>query len=108
MHGVRNVGDLDFSDADDANVPVSIFLTPVDEDDEIEKGETHKLTADNFMPRKATAREGAYKAFGTQTELVEVLKEHVLPLYEIALANIHAMITHGEGDNYYWERKTNG
>jgi len=95
----ENTGDKDIESANDANVPVNIFITRADEN------VSHKweLSADNFMPCKNRAADGAYCVEAdTKKELLKLVKQYILPLYQIAIRNIEAMIEGSEDGFYYW------
>ncbi len=100
---LEEYGELEFSTADDANIPVSIFLSEIEDDDENENANHKwKLTADNYMPRKGRASDTAYEATApTREALVEVIKKYILPLYQTAIANLNAMIEGTNGSLYY-------
>ena len=105
---ISDSGEIEIEAADRANVPVNIFIAK-QEDDEGEETGKWVLTADNFMPRRCRAEDGAYGVEAdTLEELQGVIRKHVLPLYEVALANINDMLSMtGEEDempsHYYWE-----
>jgi hypothetical protein len=90
-------GECEFVGVNDANIPVNIFLSEGDNEWE--------LTADNFMPRKCLASDGAYKAVApTREALVEMIRKYVVPLYEIAVLNLQMMIENRNDSLYYWNR----
>lgn len=83
-------------EANDANIPVNSFMLPPDEE-----SKKWRWIADNFMPRKCRVEEGAYGIEAkTQEEILQAVREHVVPIYEAALTNLKA-----RGENYYWEAK---
>lgn len=86
-----------FAEADDANIPVDIWL-------ELD-GERWVLRASNYMPRKGYVHDGAYRAEAdTREELVALLEQHVLPLYRTAVSQLEDVCrTSGEGHLYYWQ-----
>lgn len=91
-----NKGEMDISEADDANVPVNSFLEAPDK--ETNKWRWH---ADNFMPRKYQVADGQYHIEAdTKEAIVEAINKHVIPLYEAALSNLKS-----KGDNYYWSKE---
>jgi hypothetical protein len=111
---MKNTGEMSFENADDANVPVDIWLTEVDQtDDECYKQDENgfdttesykfKLRASNYMPRKCRIAEDTYCVYAdTREELAAILKKNVVPLYANAAKKIEAMMA-GAGDNlYYW------
>lgn len=90
---------MDFRRADDANVPVDIWLLPPDED-----CARWTLKAANYMPRKGHLHPDGYEQTAdTREELAALVAAHVLPLYRIAVAQIEA-IAAGDADHlYYWQ-----
>lgn len=96
---VESFGELDFeTDANDMNVPVNIFIDMSDQfaDEHPGKWELH---AANYMPRKERAHQSAYQyAADSRQELVELVRKYVVPLYEVALAELKEF-----GTLYYWE-----
>jgi hypothetical protein len=104
---IEDIGELELEAANDANVPVNIFIER-EEDDQGEKTGKWILTADCFMPRKCVAADSAFKVEADSLEeLQAVIRKHILPLYEVALANINDMLsaTGAEADlpsHYYW------
>lgn len=105
-------GELLIEDCDDANIPVSIFLSEIEDSDREEAasaGEPYNpnhrwvLRADNYMPRKGRASESAYEITApTREALVEVIKKFIIPLYQIALANLEGIIAGTNDSLYYW------
>jgi len=92
---IESHGELEIEDANDMNVPVNSFLTYNETDKKWE------WNASNFMPRKGWCTEDAYSIKAdTKEELIALVQEKVVPLYEAALNNLK---THGA--NYYWEPK---
>jgi hypothetical protein len=92
---LEDLGELDITCADDANIPVNCFLGNEDE----EHPNQWVWTADNFMPRKSHVSSGAYRLVAdTKEEILELIQKHVVPLYEIALAKIKT------GELYYWDK----
>jgi hypothetical protein len=105
-------GEMDFDDADDANIPVNVFLRPLDpaedEEDGIEKEDGWVLLADNFMPRKLEGFSESYKFYSKDREvLVHMVQKHWRPLYEIALELLK--LEPAEEDKsasfYYWTKR---
>ena len=88
-------GIIEITGANDMNVPVNSFLLdPRDSD----SGRWVWL-ADNFMPRKGRVTGEAYKVTADDREtLIELVRLHVVPLYQAALNNLQE-----DGQNYYWE-----
>ena len=102
---IENSGELSIDLADDANVPVNIFISEVEEGDYHEDDQpewaTHVLNADNFMPRKERVAHGTYLVFAdNEEELRALVQKHVVPLYEQALERLKTHST-----LYYWTTK---
>ena len=118
---IENVGELEIQGCDDANIPVDVWLhSPQDnKDNEVEyngKNDNPEdlwlLTASNYMPRKGRLGEDqCYKVWGTKEELRELIKKHILPLYETAVKYLQGMIAGTTYENgkpvfdglYYWQ-----
>lgn len=108
----KNVSDLSIEGANDANVPVDIWIKQVTKDNKDEylyvQVGSWVLNASNYMPRRARLSEGGdgyLVEADTREELVELLKKHVLPLYKNALAKLEGMITGTCTHLYYWDEK---
>jgi len=113
---IHSVGDLDITDAGDANVPVDIWIHELEAECADELPWTKRvgdavhckfcLAANNYMPRKASCEgELAYLVFAdTREELVELIKEHIIPLYENALSILNEMCNGSKSYLYYWKR----
>lgn len=102
---VQESGECEFTGADDANIPVGIWLREINLDEE-NVPEDHKwiLYAENFMPRKDRVSDSGYRATApTREALVEVVRRYIVPLYENALANLQAMINGTKDCLYYWD-----
>lgn len=98
---IEQKGECQIEEADDMNIPVNIFISAPDN-----PGDKWTLTADNFMPRKCHATDGAYSIEAdTREELQELVKKHVLPLYEVALDLVKGMIAGTNDSLYYWEKE---
>ena len=117
---IENVGELEIESANDANIPVDIWLYPYKEaiengceyDGEQNTENLWVLSANNYMPRKAgLGGDGSYVIWGTVEELRELIRKHILPLYEVAVEYLKGMIegrVNQEGKQiydglYYWE-----
>lgn len=85
--------------ADDANIPVNIWLYKEEEEEDI-----WRLKADNYMPRRNCVATDAYLAESKdRKELTDLIEIYILPLYKTACKKLEKMVT-GEEDNlYYWE-----
>lgn len=92
---IEERGECSFSGADDANIPVDIWLCNEDG--------AWKLTASNYMPRKGRIATEVYEATApTREELAILVRERIVPLYRNALAALQA-IGDGTLDHlYYW------
>ena len=106
------LGSLCIADANDMNVPVNCFLSQIDESrirdpKEPEAGGYEQKylgwfewTAQNFMPRKERLEEG-YRVIAPEKDtILELVRKHVVPLYEVALQNLRT-----SGENYFWWKK---
>lgn len=110
---ITELGECSFSEANQGNIPVDLWLRPPgheDTEEEDEDGDLRDkwvLVAANYLPRKAcVGREGTFRAAAdTREELVGLIQEHVVPLYETALKVLKQMVA-GEADNlYYWQEE---
>ena len=90
---LRDTGDMSISSANDANIPVVCFLHEPDRENGL-----WSWSAINFMPRKERCGGGYRLEADTKEEIMEALKKHVIPLYQVALTNLTE-----RGNNYYWE-----
>ncbi len=110
---IENTGNINIEEADDANIPVDIWLKPY-ADTEIDQFPIYEgeqdttnlwcLCANNYMPRKARlSGEGAYIVWGTKEELQEIIRKYIIPLYQVALKILKG-ISNGNGFThlYYW------
>ena len=105
--GYEDIGKIPIEDADDANVPVDIWLTKRNENDEEHPGKW-QLRANNYMPRKAClGGERSYCAISDDREVLAALvRKHWLPLYQIAVEILTEMRPNKD-DNarlYYWQK----
>ena len=101
---MQDVGDIDFGSADDANVPVDVWLKEESDNIDVRDAGGWRLSAANYCPRKDNVYEGAYEVWGTREELVEVIKTKILPLYQTA-TDILQMMCQGTADHlYYWSK----
>jgi hypothetical protein len=91
----RDVGEMPMDRMNGANVPVVCFLYEPGP----ENGGMWVWSATNFMPRKKSCGSSWRIEADTREEIMEALRKYVIPLYEIALANLKE-----RGENYYWER----
>jgi hypothetical protein len=114
---IEETGELRIADANDANVPVDIWLRSpgkwklegcFDYDGEQDTSNLWLLTANNYMPRKARLGnpvKWCYEVWGTEAELRELVKKHVLPLYVAAVEVLQGIADGKENHDhlYYWE-----
>lgn len=105
-------GDISIEGADDANVPVDIWLTQIADDAEDEdRGRRGwwRLRANNYMPRKGyLGGEHSYLAISKDREVLAALvRVHWLPLYQTAVKVLTEMKPNEEGTAclYYWQDK---
>lgn len=91
---LRDTGEMPIENANDANVPVVCML----QDPDRENG-PWVWTAVNFMPRKERCSSGYRLEADTKEEILDAVRKHVLPLYQVATENLGAY-----GENYYWQR----
>jgi hypothetical protein len=85
--------EISLESINDANVPVNIRISEPDEDND-----KWVLSADNYMPRRARIAPEAYSVEAdTREELVLLVQESIVPLYEAALLNLRS-----ESKLYYW------
>lgn len=101
-----NYGEYPIESANHANIPVDIWLTPVDEsesDVEVDFVPKYSLTASNYMPRKGVVDEGAYQYYAdNREELVELVNKHVMPLYKNASVRLAGICSGINNSLYYW------
>ena len=100
---MKEIGELSFSGANDANIPVGIFFDQEDDDGEKLPDNQWRIRADNYMPRKCRVEDGAYNVIGTKDELKELIRQYILPLYQTAVKRIEGMIDGSNDKLYYWE-----
>jgi hypothetical protein len=114
---IENRGELEIRNADDANVPVDIWVSQINNDsfnngygdkisqDDIGKWELH---ANNYMPRRASLAEDCDAYFivaDTKEEIAELIEKYILPLYRVAIEVLTDMAATGKGHLYYWENQ---
>lgn len=90
---IRSTGEMGPDDMNEMNVPVVCFIHEPDEDSSL-----WRWTAVNFMPRKGYCGSSWHIESDTKEELLEWVREKVVPLYEAATNNLREF-----GKNYYWE-----
>ena len=107
----EDLGDIQIERADDANVPVDIWLTQIDKDDDAaEDGRAGwwQLRANNYMPRRAyLGGERSYYAVSKDREVLAALvRKHWLPLYQIAVDVLTELRPNEDGNArlYYWTK----
>ena len=100
---IKEKGEIPFGEADGSSIPVDVWLTETENDKTREKDGTWTLRAANYIPRKGVV-EGSYEAVSDKREeLVELIKRHVLPLYETAVKKLRAICEDGADNLYYWK-----
>ena len=100
---IEEKGERSFSEANDANIPVDVWLTETENDETGENAGTWTLCAANYIPRRGEVTKDAYKAVSEKREeLVELIRQHILPLYETAVKKLQAVCDGGAQDLYYW------
>ena len=92
-------GDLSFDRADDANIPVDIWLTQT-----INGDGDWELSAANYMPRRQRIVPDAYYARSSDREdLNRIIRNKIIPLYKAALLQLEKMLEEPTAGNlYYW------
>jgi len=92
-------GALNLDRISGSNIPVDIWLKHDDQTG------LWVLSADNYMPRRGClGGPDSYEFFSeSRDELVEILKNKILPIYINALAKINAIIKDEEECLYYWD-----
>ena len=109
IHDVVEAGELHFSDANFANVPVNIEVRALDREDirdtDVDARYNWLAEASNFMPRKGFAPD-TYRAYSVDREtLVEYVQRYTLPLYEAAAERVRKLgVADDDGYSalYYW------
>ena len=106
MEDYEDKGEISINEADDANIPVDIWLTrKTDENgDTIEDGDWD-LKASNYMPRKCRVTEEAYLATSKDRKVLEgLVRTHWLPLYQAAVKVLTEFRPNKDGISrlYYW------
>lgn len=94
---IKDIGGMGFEEANDANIPVCIFISEPSESET-----AWELTANNYMPRKNWISEGEYKyQADSRQELYDLVQKFVVPLYRTALEQLTK-----NGELYYWQIET--
>ena len=97
-------GECTFDGADDANIPVNIFISTPEDNEDTEDAGKWSIKADNFMPGKAGIGQSTYQATAdSREELIELVTKYVLPLYTTALQQLNNVIQGKANSFYYWE-----
>jgi len=102
-----DLGEVSVDQADDANIPVNIWITrESDEDENYIKDGKWELRAENYMPRKGRiSGESSYKVVAADRQvLVDLVHKHWLPLYQTAVRVLTELKQDKEGiaGLYYW------
>lgn len=92
---IRDTGEMSIESCDDANIPVVCFMNKPDRENGM-----WSWTAVNFMPRKERCGASYKLEADTKEEIMEVLRKHVIPLYQVAFENMR-----DTGYNYYWMKE---
>jgi|GEM_PF-5750677 len=90
---------------DEMNVPVNIFIADGGESS-IGKPARYRLFWEIFMPRKSLVIEtdGDEDLYSEDIEeLRSVVREQMVPLYEVALRNLNGIVDGSRDKHYYWE-----
>lgn len=95
---IRDIGALKIEDIGPGNVPVVCLMSNPEKD-----GDPWTWTATNFMPRRECCAKGWHLEADTKEEIILLVRERVLPLYEAAVANLKE-----SGENYYFEHAKTG
>lgn len=112
---IKSIDD-EIGEHDSANIYCNIFITKIDEDEFEELDENwdenegeppskwakYELTADIFMPRKGLYNGAAKYIASTREELQELVRERILPSYEIGLQAMKDLCDGKRGSFYYW------
>lgn len=104
-------GDILIDAANDANIPVNIWITLVSKAEQEGNSRLKKwrLEAGNYMPRKGCLSDGKYLVTSDdRDELVEFVQKYWLPLYENAILILKNLGTQGENGTsclYYWTKE---
>jgi hypothetical protein len=120
---IRSTGEEPLENHDSANIVCNIFISKLseedlhdldlrwDEEEWNEEGDVEipnkwarfVFTADVFMPRKGL-HDGAYQYIAsTREELQELVREKVLPSYEIGLQAVKDLADGKRTSFYYWD-----
>jgi len=99
-----DAGDCSFDSADDANIPVDVWLSLTEDDDSFKNEGKWRLHASNYMPRRARVDDSAYCVYSdNKEELDAIIREKILPLYKRAMNLLEGMCSSTEGGSlYYW------
>lgn len=88
---IEQTGDIPAEQADDANVPVSIFIS--------EDEGKWSCTADNYMPRKGYVAQSQYSFTAPDKETCQaVVRAFWVPIYKTAVKKLEET-----GELYYWD-----
>jgi len=100
--GTELIGES-FDLANEANIPVNIWLGAEEDGETGESTGKYTLIADDYMPRRGSVAIELFKVRADSPEpLRAIVKERIIPLYEVALKALQE-IAEGKHDNlYYW------
>jgi len=94
---ILETGTCKLSETDGLNIPVDIWLSR-------EECGMWRLTASNYTPRTGKIQELAYVlASPSQTELIQMIKKYILPLYETAVKRLRAICDGESEELYFWK-----
>jgi hypothetical protein len=109
---IHDLGAIKITDTDAGNIPVDIWIARRNGDSgywegilDIAKNTQFVLAADNYMPRKGRlSGEQSYLVYAdTRDELVDLIRAHIMPLYQAALATLKSVCDGDMNDLYYWD-----
>lgn len=91
--------DMTFDEANELNIPVSIWLFVDDEDEGC-----WILCADCYQPRRGCVHPEAFFAKSSdRCELANIVRDKILPLYRVAVLNLEAVVLGHADYLYFWE-----
>ena len=95
-------------DFNDANIPVSMFVSLVGQDDkQYKKGYRYRFACDNYCPRKGSVYEGGTEVYlRDKNELNKFINKYIMRHYKRALQRLKKMADAECDSLYYWEKWT--
>jgi hypothetical protein len=103
--GYEDLGECEVTSANDANIPVSIWISPEEDDEGEPIKESYRLRASLYMPRKGHVVEDAFRARSSDRKVLEdLVRVYWLPLYQMAVKVLTEMKPDEDGVSslYYW------